>query len=114
MNIAPKENQTDSFFRYKREKVKLQNKTITNWDVLHRQLKTPEKDLQTYLSKALGCRVGPKGHVGAEINADTIDECVQTYIEKHILCPKCRLPEIGSAGVCQACGTKCPNGKPLK
>jgi hypothetical protein len=114
MNIATRENQKDSFFRYKRERVKLQNKIITNWVILLNQLKTPEKELQTFLSKALGCRVGPKGRVGADISAEKIDECVQNYIEKHILCPNCRLPEIGPTCICQACGTKCQNGKYLK
>lgn len=114
MNIAPRENQSDSFFRYRRDKVKLQNKVITNWATLLGQLKVHEKELQTFLSKALGCRVGPKGHVGADVNADKIDDCVQNYIEKHILCPNCRLPEIGPMCVCQACGTTCPNRKHLK
>lgn len=104
ISLADRKNQSDPFYRYRRDKVLIQNQTIINWDVLCHQLKTPEAALSSFLAKGLGCRVGPKGKLGKVAGTETVDELVQTYIEQFVLCPRCHLPELGENNVCNSCG----------
>jgi translation initiation factor 2 beta subunit (eIF-2beta)/eIF-5 len=115
VSLAAKTNQNDPFYRYKRDKVSIKNKTIINWDTLCRQLKTPPASLASFLSKSLGCRVDVKGNLGKVLTSDSCDALVQTYVEKFVLCPVCHLPELidkdddRRSSICQSCGTRIKN-----
>lgn len=104
VSIASRENQSDPFYRYKRDKVSVKNKTIKNWDVLCLQLKTSPVSLSSFLSKSMGCRVDSKGQLGKDITSNACDELVQSYVEKFVLCSVCRLPELDPKRICQSCG----------
>lgn len=102
----------DAFYRYKREKVSVQhiNKNggmteIINWNTICKQIKVDEKNVQKYLSKELGCPIN-SGKIRKILTADEIEIPLQKFIEKYVLCPKCKLPEMNDKDICQSCGEK--------
>jgi translation initiation factor 5 len=103
----------DSFYRYKREKVSVQNinknggmTEIVNWNIICKQIKVDGKIVQKYLAKELGCPVDDAGKIRKKLTAEEIEVPLQKFIEKYVLCPKCKLPELNEKNICQSCGEK--------
>lgn len=106
INIAHSSAREDPFYRYKRSKVQLEKKVFRNFTTLCKELKTPEKQLRSFISKTLGCRMDDKNVLSSsQVTTDQLENTVQVYIEKFVLCAKCKLPELDTDKRCQACGS---------
>jgi translation initiation factor 2 beta subunit (eIF-2beta)/eIF-5 len=110
VNIAKKgSNEHDTNYRYKRDIISVTCENthggltvLQNIDVVAKQIKVPSLTLKKYLQKKLGCVItGQK--IKGQFSAVDIDKCIQKYIEEHVLCPRCSLPELHK-GICNACG----------
>lgn len=107
----------DPFYRYRRPKVCIQNisnKTIiTNLESLASALHTKPLYIVGYIQIAKSISITPKMELKAKLNQSEIETLIEQYIEKHILCSVCRLPEIviepssnKLVYQCQACGNQ--------
>jgi translation initiation factor 2 beta subunit (eIF-2beta)/eIF-5 len=105
INIAHSSARDDPFYRYKRSKVQLTQKVFKNFSTICTQLKTPEKQLRSFISKTLGCRMDDKNMLSSHVTVEQMERVIQTYVEKYVLCTKCNLPELNAEKICQACGS---------
>lgn len=105
INIAHSSVRDDPFYRYKRSKVQLNQKLFKNFSTICKELKTPEKQLRSFISKTLGCRMDDKNILSSHITIEQMECVVQKYVEKYVLCDNCKLPELDAERICQACGS---------
>lgn len=114
VNIATKDKQNDQYYRYKRDRIQVSYKNfngqvteITNVPTLAKQLHVTTDDLERGLTKAIKKKMAlstckPLTFPG-RLDPAALDDVLQAMIEKHILCPRCRLPEWDKQ-VCKSCG----------
>lgn len=95
MNI-PK-NISDPFYRYKREKVKLNEDKlgtkITNLNNISKSINLKSKTIITYIQKKVGCNSKNDILYKKPLNENIIDDIVEELIV-NIICGKCHIPEI--------------------
>lgn len=106
----------DPFFRYKRDTVNIEitNLTkgptiITNMDLICKQLNVDINHVKTFYAKSLGNSVSYKNNkfvIKAIQNYYTVEDVLEKYIAKYVLCKKCKLPELDKNSICNACGYK--------
>ncbi len=103
----------DPFYRYKRDSlVTKQEKHFIVLENLHeiaKQLNTPLKNLISFLNKKLGQQLKPDKNKNSNLirvkpTNNNLEECIEEYIEKYIICNKCGLPELNENDVCNSCG----------
>ena len=124
-NVDPTVN--DIFYRYKRDQIDIVNSnknngtsTLTNLDLISKQLcaKITSRENRTTISntithailkrikRKLGVSITTQNDqfvINGNILSESIEEIINDFVVKYILCPKCRLPEWGE-GCCSACG----------
>ncbi|MHB1910392.1 MAG: eukaryotic translation initiation factor eIF-2-beta/eIF-5 family protein [Nitrososphaerales archaeon] len=118
---VPRKN-TDAFCRYKRDAVRIQvlskNGGTTVWDnfgTVCRQIYSDAPDVASYFQRHLGrpcrCEKAPGGIAlvirGGTIGLNALEDGLETFIEKYVLCRQCWNPETevdGKNVVCRACG----------
>jgi len=113
MTTIPKTMDIDPFYRYKRELVQVihtrkkggQTQIVNIQSIAHSIDRDPSI-LRKYLSKKLGMAVSKTFVFSGTHRAGVIDDIIEEYIEKHVLCRVCYNPETGG-GVCKACGKAC-------
>lgn len=95
MNI-PK-NISDPFYRYKREKVKLNEDKlgtkITNLNNISKSINLKSKTIMTFIQKKIGCNSKNDILYKKQLNENTIDDILEELIT-NIICGKCNNPEI--------------------
>lgn len=112
MNI-PK-NIPDPFYRYKREKVKLNEDKlgtkITNLNNIAKSINLKSKTVITYIQKKLGCNSKNDILYKKILDVNKIDNIIEELI-LNIICKKCKNPEIDFIKnkkiinkKCKACG----------
>jgi translation initiation factor 2 beta subunit (eIF-2beta)/eIF-5 len=106
INIAHSLATDDPFYRYKRSKVQLENKTFKNFQTICKELKTSDQPFRSFISKILGCRMDQKNVLSSQVTVAQLESVVQKFIEQYVLCTSCKLPELDSNGNCQACGKR--------
>lgn len=110
----PKSN-TDPFFRYKREEIKIQilnnNGGVTklmNIESIASTLNAPVKDLLNYFKKKLNAQIIEKEFVIKKVETiSKLEEFLESYIKEKILCTQCANPEFteqNNKKTCKACG----------
>lgn len=113
--IGTVETRNDGFYRYKREIIKIRflskkgiQTEIYNLDLISKQLKVKIKDVSKEFSKKLGAMV--KGNMLAgSFSIEILEDVLQSFIEREVLCKKCRLPELSPKGECRSCGSNQTN-----
>jgi translation initiation factor 2 beta subunit (eIF-2beta)/eIF-5 len=110
-------HEDDAFYRYKREVVKVRTEhkhgiqtRLLNLFSIAKQLHL--KDVQHLvkdIKKTLGANitVDPNSQtcvIQTLVPVDKLEFAINKYIEQHVLCRKCRLPELRD-DICLACGT---------
>lgn len=100
----------DPFYRYKMEKIEvsIRNKktVLNNLKTICNTLKTEEKILFRFITKNLntfGSSESDTYFISGVFESKKIQEVIYNFIDKYILCKKCKFPEI-SEGICKACG----------
>lgn len=105
--------QFDQFYRYKRSVLeKRQEKNFTVLLNLHdiaNELHVPLTHLITFLNKKLGQKLQPDKVKNSNLirlkHTDSdLEECLEIYIQKYVLCKKCGLPELNEKNICNSCG----------
>lgn len=110
----PKSN-TDPFFRYKREEIKIQilnnNGGVTklmNIEAIASTLNFPVKDLLNYFKKKLNTTVMEKDYTIKKVETvSKLEEILESYIKENVLCTQCANPEFtqqNNKKTCKACG----------
>lgn len=109
----PKTND-DPFMRYKRQIVILQMvkgyTVITNLSEISHSLGRPMSDIISYIGKSLGTNVSQNRLRGTIFTIKQIEDILECYIEKHVLCSICQNPEteiLKNKRRCKACGNIC-------
>lgn len=100
----------DIYYRYKRDKLVIAHEKsrtrLTNITQIFKQLKLTSNDVKNFSQ-------GVKKTFGAQFKDDTlnkIETCsnlelyIDKFIETHVLCKKCGLPELGEKRICSSCG----------
>lgn len=103
----------DKFYRYKRDEAQVAHSTknggtsiITNIGQLAKQLKVDAKELSLYVAKSMGAAYKiqeSKLTLKGTHTTKKIEEIINKFIVRYVLCPKCKLPELVSKS-CLACG----------
>lgn len=90
----------DPFYRYQRHQFEvnsLKNKTqINNFETVCKDIEREPKNVITFLKKKLGMNINYKDSIitlNSQIQKDILENALNDYIEKHVLCPNCKLPE---------------------
>lgn len=122
INIRGMKEINDFSYRYKMEEVNLVNqgaqKAWLNIDIVSSNLSRSPSDIVKFLKKFFGSSFDYKNGVLTTFKKDltkqTLQEAIFQYIEKHVLCKKCRNPETEykeikkkTFMVCKACGHNC-------
>lgn len=101
---------TDQFYRYKRDIIIIEyihkngvQTKLSNIDVIAKQLKVDIKDITSYFKKKLGVSLIQNIRIQGQIELKVLENNLEKYIEKYILCKNCRLPELNDMD-CKACG----------
>ena len=116
----PKSN-TDTFFRYKRDEIDIKvvntnggNTDLTNIITISEQLGDDVDFLIKFIKKKLNVNIITKNNkyvINKIIVKDNIENILEEYIKKNILCPGCSNPEFTreitkkkEIRTCKACG----------
>ncbi len=110
----PKSN-TDPFFRYKRDEIKIQilnnNGGVTklmNIEAIASTLNSSVKSILNYFKKKLNTTVMEKDCTIKKVETvSKVEEILESYIKENVLCPKCVNPEFteqNNKKTCKACG----------
>lgn len=108
-------NMDDPFYRYKRNSIEIEklNKKngiiqIKNLDIIAKQLDRDSEIITKFFRKKLGIPINKKNQISSDkIDVDILEELLEMFISKHILCKTCNNPETCSKTfVCKACGSK--------
>ena len=107
----------DEFYRYKMPILRIANVkgniTLCNIHDIATALKRPANNLVSFIAAKLGTSVVAKGQtlaIRGNFRVDDIRNAIYSFIEKHVLCPACKLPETDVIGEknrqirCAACG----------
>ena len=105
----------DPFYRYKRDRIEVSTSgrfhVITNFRLICKQLdmKTIEEErlLVDYFKKSLKQPViydQEHGTVKMKSLPVSLEQILEKFIGKYILCAKCGLPELNKDRVCKSCG----------
>lgn len=79
---------------------------ITNLDMISKELDRNPILLIKYFRKKLGVAINKKYEISALVDASFLEELLEMYIKKHVLCRKCNIPETDCVTfVCRACGS---------
>lgn len=94
--------------RYKRPVTRItvekKSKTrIVNISEIAKSLHVKSQKIITFLQKSMGKRISDDFIIPGIVSLEEIDRHIQKYINKHVLCKNCNLPEI-SKNTCLACG----------
>lgn len=100
INIQGITDINDPFYRYTMEKlnvIKRKNVTvIDNIEIVCKDLDRSSKILIDYFKKKLGISLIYKNNIistAADIDYKVFEEHLRQFIERYVLCKKCRLPE---------------------
>ena len=100
-------NTLDPFYRYKRPVCILHQSKgfthVTNLEQVCKALKCKTTDLEHWLKKDFGTSI-QKGKISGSFTVLQIEESVNKFIDKFVLCSVCALPELDEKRVCKACG----------
>ncbi len=110
----PKSN-TDPFFRYKREEIRIQilnnNGGVTkllNIEAIALTLNSSVKSILNYFKKKLNATVMEKDNIIKKVETvSKLEEILESYILECILCTQCANPEFtekNNIRECKACG----------
>jgi uncharacterized Zn finger protein (UPF0148 family) len=112
----------DAFYRYKREVIHLVQEhkngvqsRLVNLEKIANQLKVSHDNLTKHLRKHLQCHIA-NGVIPGKMSVAAVEEALEVYIEEHVLCKRCRLPElVGAKGDvrCNACGHSAAEGQEM-
>lgn len=102
----------DEFYRYKRDtiQVKYEQKNgglthMINLEVICKQIKVDCPDMCKYIQKKLGVAKIHNNTAQGRLIPNEIERIIDRYIDHHVLCAKCKLPEWDQKQkVCHACG----------
>ncbi|MHC4559627.1 MAG: hypothetical protein ACYS80_20225 [Planctomycetota bacterium] len=102
----------DPFYRYKRNIIEVEynrrkggTTTITNMALIQGQLHMPDTFTKAFYKKIkkTGKAMTSPGTFRGEIQVSEFEAILEAMIAKHVLCPRCRLPE-WDGNSCAACG----------
>ena len=109
MSINIGKNNTDPYYRYKRDEliISIEKKNgkqtkLVNIDIIQKQLKVKDDDLLNFIRKKLGVSQN-KNIISGEKSVLELEKIIEKYINDYVLCKKCNLPEL-SENRCNACG----------
>lgn len=116
INISVSARLQEPFYRYRRSVISIEtkkNKTyVTNIPDIAKQLRVSLDSLQTSFLKRIKKKLSVSGTIsdGKIIISGTwsvpdFESILQDIIEKHVLCPVCKLPEL-TESKCNACGSR--------
>jgi len=109
----------DPFYRYKRivrsPMITAKNGGTTQISIkdlnkLAKDLDRPAEDIIKFIRKTIGSTIFTKGDfwtIKVKLTKEELDDIVETYVEKFVLCKSCGNPEthqIQGVFVCKACG----------
>uniref|UniRef100_A0A6C0JA64 Translation initiation factor IF2/IF5 domain-containing protein n=1 Tax=viral metagenome TaxID=1070528 RepID=A0A6C0JA64_9ZZZZ len=109
-------DESDPYYRYKMPRINTtfinQKKGLTDWTnasiIATAIYKTPEQ-IKKYMCKKLGTKasISKMGGIifSGKLDTDTLQDILQTYINKNVMCKKCNSPETVEER-CQSCGNK--------
>jgi len=113
-----KKKDEDIFYRYKMHKPILtdqkNNKIFDNIDLICKEINRDKKDLVKFIKSKNGINIVNKNNktiFPKNITVDQILETLYEFIEKDVLCPKCRLPETNIIDKCMHCKCCSYSGK---
>ena len=112
MSVNIPRSAIDPFYRYKRNVIQTQggkgnNTVVKNIDAIAKQLDRSPEQIATFFRKKLSVnvRIDKRGFIMAgQYTIPMLEDLLEEYIEKYILCPECGNPETTKDG-CKACGT---------
>jgi translation initiation factor 5 len=117
MKVNIPKSKTDPTYRYKRDQIDItvQNikggiTKINNLDVIAKQLCDETSFIIKFLKKKTNTSItdNEKGILINKVEkVDNLEEYLEEFIQKYILCPKCSNPEFTfdkSTRICKACG----------
>lgn len=103
----------DSFYRYKRNSLILENSSngtnILNLNDIAKDINTTTKNLITYLKKKIGCQIILSKNNNTtyickkKLEKDVLENVINDYCQDFIICKVCNLPELEN-NICNACG----------
>lgn len=100
----------DPFYRYKMDKiiinVKNKKTILTNLSSISQTLKIDPKILFRYITSKLATFGQEKNNsfiISGVFDCDKIQNLIYDFIDIHILCKKCKFPEVSNS-ICKACG----------
>ncbi len=114
---------TDPFFRYTREKIKIRilnnNGGVTkieNLESIAKDLNVEIKTLLSWFKKKLNAAIIDKDHTIKKVETViNLESLIEDYIKLYVLCPKCFNPEFNeivekksTTRACKACGNVRP------
>jgi len=112
ISIGISETRNDEFYRYKREIIQTRivakngsQTEILNLELISKQLKVPSGEIRKEFSKKLGA-ISKGNFISGSFQTGILEEILQSFIERKVLCKKCKLPELGKDGVCRSCGSE--------
>ena len=103
----------DPFYRYTRQIIQLEklNKMngiiqINNLDIIAKQLGRDPLVIIQFFRKKLGVAINKKNQIrSTKITVDILEDLLEIFIKKHVLCKQCNNPETDSLTfICKACG----------
>lgn len=100
----------DPFYRYKRDisiiVIQGQFYHFTNFSKICKQLKCDQKQMLKFISKILCQPVLEDKLGGLKLKSlpIPIEDVIEKFIDKYVLCGKCDLPELTDERICKCCG----------
>lgn len=103
----------DPFYRYQMHKphiiIERNNKVFSNINVIAKELNRDQKEIIKYIKSKNGISIVEKGDrtiLPYKFEDKIILDSIYSFIEDHVLCKKCKLPEtkiINKKMICSCC-----------
>jgi translation initiation factor 2 beta subunit (eIF-2beta)/eIF-5 len=107
----PKYMDYDIYYRYKRHIIQINKLSknrieISNLDLILTEINVDKKIFLKYLKKILATSISKDCKISGNFTIDELEECLENYILKYVICDICENPERDEYGFCKACGSK--------